>query len=196
MLDLDRMTATAIQRNPIRFSHMSLRIGLAGVGKRAVTADSDLRLGRFFGLSDGRWLRLQAAYDTEVAKASLAKALAMNPASLSLGGRSPKQSRRGDLDRHGGLAAASRGRVENLPHSRVLRRLGHGPCAVSGLPKRAARKDHTLERVGRAGRRYPWTRPFPLAGTSQINCFDGSLMSGRELTGGMRVAVTGGARQE
>jgi len=31
---------------------------------------------RFFGLSDGWWLRLLADYDTEVAKASLAKTLA------------------------------------------------------------------------------------------------------------------------
>jgi addiction module HigA family antidote len=44
--------------------------------RRAITADTDLRLCRFFGLSDGWWLRLQADYDTEVAKASLAKTLA------------------------------------------------------------------------------------------------------------------------
>lgn len=37
-------------------------------GIRAVTADTDLRLARFFGLSDGYWLRAQAAYDTEIAK--------------------------------------------------------------------------------------------------------------------------------
>ena len=36
----------------------------------------DLRLCGFFGLSGGRWLRLQADYDTEVAKAGLAKTLA------------------------------------------------------------------------------------------------------------------------
>ena len=36
-------------------------------GKRAITADTDLRLCRFFGLSDGYWLRAQAAYDTEIA---------------------------------------------------------------------------------------------------------------------------------
>ena len=52
------------------------RIGEIVAGKRAITADTDLRLSRFFGLSDGWWLRLQADYDTEVAKASLAKALA------------------------------------------------------------------------------------------------------------------------
>ncbi len=45
-------------------------------GKRAITADTDLRLCRFFGLFDGWWLRLQADYDTNVAKASLAKSLA------------------------------------------------------------------------------------------------------------------------
>jgi plasmid maintenance system antidote protein VapI len=45
-------------------------------GKRAITADTDLRLCRFFGLSDGWWLRLQADHDTEVAKATLAKTLA------------------------------------------------------------------------------------------------------------------------
>ena len=37
-------------------------------GKRGVTADTDLRLCRFFGLSNGYWLRAQAAYDTEVAE--------------------------------------------------------------------------------------------------------------------------------
>ena len=52
------------------------RIGEIVAGKRAITADTDLRLCRFFGLSDGWWLRLQADYDTEVAKAMLAKTLA------------------------------------------------------------------------------------------------------------------------
>jgi addiction module HigA family antidote len=52
------------------------RIGEIVAGKRAITADTDLRLCRFFGLSDGWWLRLQADFDTEVGKASLAKALA------------------------------------------------------------------------------------------------------------------------
>ena len=35
------------------------RIGEMVAGKRAITADTDLRLCRFFGLSDGWWLRLQ-----------------------------------------------------------------------------------------------------------------------------------------
>ena len=44
------------------------RIGDIKAGKRAVTADTDLRLRRYFGLSDGWWLRGQAAYDTAIAK--------------------------------------------------------------------------------------------------------------------------------
>ena len=52
------------------------RIGEIVAGKRAVTADTDLRLCRFFGLSNGYWLRAQAAYDTEVAENALAKTLA------------------------------------------------------------------------------------------------------------------------
>lgn len=44
-------------------------------GKRAITADTDLRLCRFFGLSNGYWLRAQAAYDTEVAERKLGREL-------------------------------------------------------------------------------------------------------------------------
>ena len=51
------------------------RIGEIVAGKRAVTADTDLRLCRYFGLSDGWWLRGQAAYDTAVAKEALRKEL-------------------------------------------------------------------------------------------------------------------------
>jgi antitoxin HigA-1 len=52
------------------------RIGEIVVGKRAITADTDLRLCRFFGLSNGYWLRAQAAYDTEMAEEALAETLA------------------------------------------------------------------------------------------------------------------------
>ena len=51
------------------------RISVIVAGKRSTTADTDLRLCRFFGLSKGYWLRAQAAYDTEVAEEALAKVL-------------------------------------------------------------------------------------------------------------------------
>jgi addiction module HigA family antidote len=47
------------------------RISAIVVGKRSVTADTDLRLCRFFGLSNGYWLRAQVAHDTEVAESTL-----------------------------------------------------------------------------------------------------------------------------
>ena len=51
------------------------RINEIVAGKRSITADTDLRLCRFFGLSNGYWLRAQAAYDTEVAERTLNKVL-------------------------------------------------------------------------------------------------------------------------
>ena len=51
------------------------RIGEIVSGKRSVTADTDLRLCRYFGLSDGWWLRGQAAYDTGIAREALRDAL-------------------------------------------------------------------------------------------------------------------------
>ncbi len=51
------------------------RIGAIVSGKRSITADTDLRLCKFFGLSNGYWLRAQAAYDTEIAEDELADEL-------------------------------------------------------------------------------------------------------------------------
>lgn len=47
------------------------RISEIVAGKRAITADTDLRFCRFFGLSSGYWLRAQAMHDTEVAERKL-----------------------------------------------------------------------------------------------------------------------------
>ena len=44
------------------------RIGEITRGARAITADTDLRLSRYFGTSEGYWLRLQNAYDLEQAR--------------------------------------------------------------------------------------------------------------------------------
>jgi antitoxin HigA-1 len=52
------------------------RVGEIIAGRRGITADTDLRLCRFFGLSDGWWLRLQADYDTQITRSALGKTLA------------------------------------------------------------------------------------------------------------------------
>lgn len=44
-------------------------------GERAVSADTALRLGRFFGMQSGFWLNLQTRYDLEVAQAKLGRRL-------------------------------------------------------------------------------------------------------------------------
>ncbi|MGE0083396.1 MAG: HigA family addiction module antitoxin [Desulfococcaceae bacterium] len=44
-------------------------------GKRSVTADTALRLGKFFGMSPQFWLNLQTRYDLESAEDRLAKRL-------------------------------------------------------------------------------------------------------------------------
>jgi addiction module HigA family antidote len=52
------------------------RIGEIVVGKRAITADTGLRLARFFGTSEGFWTGLQDDHDRAMAKAVLGKTLA------------------------------------------------------------------------------------------------------------------------
>lgn len=52
------------------------RIGEIVAGKRSITADTDLRLCKFFGLSAGYWLRAQAHHDTRVAQRTMAKTVA------------------------------------------------------------------------------------------------------------------------
>lgn len=51
------------------------RIGQIVLGRRSITADTDLRLCKFFGLTDGYWLRAQAAYDTDVTRRKIAPEL-------------------------------------------------------------------------------------------------------------------------
>ena len=51
------------------------RITEIAKGKRAVTADTALRLGRYFGMSAQFWMNLQDHYDLEVAERALGSRL-------------------------------------------------------------------------------------------------------------------------
>jgi antitoxin HigA-1 len=55
-------------------------------GTRAVTADTALRLARFFGTSEQFWLNLQAGYDLGVAKDRLAGRLEKEVTVFAAGG--------------------------------------------------------------------------------------------------------------
>ena len=48
-------------------------------GRRAVTAETDLLLCRYFGVTDGWWLALQAHHDTQVARRAMGKRLQKVP---------------------------------------------------------------------------------------------------------------------
>jgi len=48
-----------------------IRISQIVKGQRAISADTALRLGRYFGTSAAVWLRLQVRYDLEVAEREL-----------------------------------------------------------------------------------------------------------------------------
>lgn len=52
------------------------RINEIVLGKRAITADTALRLARFFGTSETFWINLQGRYDLDVARDRLADRLA------------------------------------------------------------------------------------------------------------------------
>jgi addiction module HigA family antidote len=51
------------------------RIGEIVAGKRSITADTGLRLSRFFGMSDTFWTGLQLDHDTAMARDRLAATL-------------------------------------------------------------------------------------------------------------------------
>ncbi len=53
----------------------ALRISQIVRGQRSITADTALRLARYFGTSAAVWLRMQARYDLEVAENKTAKCI-------------------------------------------------------------------------------------------------------------------------
>ena len=72
-----------IKPHHLSFREVSHRTGIPASrlteivkGRRAITADTALRLGRFFGTGERFWLNLQQAYDVECAKAGLGRRLA------------------------------------------------------------------------------------------------------------------------
>ena len=64
-----RALAAAIDVTPARISDIS-------AGRRGITADTALRLGRYFGTSAQVWLNLQTNYDLEIASRALAESIA------------------------------------------------------------------------------------------------------------------------
>ncbi len=70
------VTATALAR---AIDVPPNRISQIVQGKRAVTGDTALRLGHWFGMSPQFWLNLQSQFDLRVAAAQSGKAVAKLP---------------------------------------------------------------------------------------------------------------------
>ncbi|MGC2168030.1 MAG: HigA family addiction module antitoxin [Acidimicrobiales bacterium] len=51
------------------------RVNEIVLGKRRITADTALRLSRFFSMSEGFWMNLQDRYDREIARRDPGKTL-------------------------------------------------------------------------------------------------------------------------
>jgi addiction module HigA family antidote len=59
------MSVTALAKN---LKITPARLNEIVTGRRGITADTALRLGRYFGTTPKFWLSLQAAYDLDVAR--------------------------------------------------------------------------------------------------------------------------------
>lgn len=51
------------------------RINEIVLGKRRITADTAMRLSRYFSMSEGFWMNLQDRYDREIARARISDVL-------------------------------------------------------------------------------------------------------------------------
>ncbi len=61
------------------------RINEIVLGKRRITADTALRLSRFFTMSEGFWMNLQDRYDREITRIEIADVLsAIDPLAIAL----------------------------------------------------------------------------------------------------------------
>jgi addiction module HigA family antidote len=54
-------------------------------GKRSMTADTALRLGRYFGMTADFWMNLQSAYELDLARQQVGKALERIPRRSEIG---------------------------------------------------------------------------------------------------------------
>ena len=62
-------------------------------GKRSITADTALRLGRYFGMSSDFWMNLQTAYELDLARQQSGKAIHRLPTRSMASSGTRQQSR-------------------------------------------------------------------------------------------------------
>ena len=82
ILDEEFLRPLGLSQNALSkaISVPSNRINELVRGRRGISADTDLRLSRYFGLSDGYWLTLQNRFDMMAARRAAADSIArINP---------------------------------------------------------------------------------------------------------------------
>ena len=82
ILDEEFLRPLGLSQNALSkaISVPSNRINELVRGRRGISADTDLRLSRYFGLSDGYWLTLQNRFDMMEARRAAADSIArINP---------------------------------------------------------------------------------------------------------------------
>jgi len=87
-------------------------------GKRSISADTALRLGKFFGVSPEFWLGLQNDHDLEEMKRSHGKQLDSMRTALDLKVSPPGRTTSHRIDRPGSPRSRSTGRNTTSPASR------------------------------------------------------------------------------
>jgi addiction module HigA family antidote len=75
-LDASSLSAAALAR---LIDVPANRVSQILAGKRAVTADTALRLGRYFGTSPDLWMNLQKTYELDLARAEIGPAIERLP---------------------------------------------------------------------------------------------------------------------
>jgi addiction module HigA family antidote len=75
------------------------RVSQIIAGKRAVSADTALRLGRYFGTSPEFWMNLQKAYELDLARQKIGKGIMQIPQRDSRLARTADAQRCGDRKR-------------------------------------------------------------------------------------------------
>jgi addiction module HigA family antidote len=104
-------------------------------GHRSITADTALRLSRFFGTSDAFWLNLQAGYDARVTKGEMADTLqAIKP--VATGSPEAPAARAAKVP----SAKPSKARVRTSAH-------GVARNAAKGAPAKKALQTHVRKRA-------------------------------------------------
>lgn len=122
-------------------------------GDRTITANTALRLARFFGTSDGFWLNLQSHYDLELERDQLKATLARIPKSAARRFGVFPDSRKDvqpEEEQRGGRAASSRRTAAKTAARTAAQRTTSKSSRIPG--KKSASSGKARDRAAKSGK--------------------------------------------